>query len=445
MYIDGIKNDVYRAKECDLESLKNGMGRSIRSLAGFTSTEAGCSNDGPNRIKNVFSDVTASDVIGNDMITTCHVSGSVVKANDVSTDDVSTNDVMDGDAKVSDVGEYDVMAVESSSTHKKDDEDRSLCSLAKNYPHGMGMSSLGTIHNDMLLLSDCKSGEEVKNHRISSGENDNSSLDNEESNDGIIENGNEGTSECVVGSKETMSTLQEIHDDAKYCRCFCGRCQTSNKSLEGSKDKKVGLDEKSTVPELRDGWYETDYDTLLSREEQVNKESEKTMECKDASIVIATAVSGCNMEAEHNVEIRTPLEHEQDNLPEKIKKQISKQNSSLDVRLSDMHKLSFGFHKLATTNCECDNGSSKISPRQDHSTQNPGSSDGDFVKEKAEEKLTPEDEEKHFDLSTKQGMDKLKDFLANTKAETLFSFWLQVELWKSVTGVVEKTKLVVLE
>ena len=67
------------------------------------------------------------------------------------------------------------------------------------------------------------------------------------------------------------------------------------------------------------------------------------------------------------------------------------------------------------------------------------------MEEKAEEKLKPEEEEKHFDLSTKQGMDQLKEFLANTKGETLFSFWLQVELWKSVTGVEDKTKLVDLE
>ena len=246
-----------------------------------------------------------------------------------------------------------------------------------------------------------------------------------------------------------MSTFQEIHNDVKYRRCFCEESRMSNKSLEGSKDEKFGSEENSsTVQKLKDGWYETDYDTLLSRQEQVKKGSEKIIDCKDASNVIA-AVPGCNMgnmEAENDVEITIQLEHEQHNLPEKINKQISKQNSALDVRLSDTHKLSFGFHKLATADRECDNASSKIpEPRQEHSTQNPVSREGDFVEEKAEEKLKPEEEEKHFDLSTKQGTDQLKEFLANTKGETLFSFWLQVELWKSVTGVEDKTKLVDIE
>ena len=141
MYIGVIKDDVYRAKGCDLESFKKKLERSIRLSPGFTKqcenpsetnresteltlTTAGFSNNGPNPIKKIFSDVTPGDVIGNDTITNCYVSGSVVKANDV-----SPNDVMDGDTKVSDVGDY---------------------------RNDMVTNSLSTISKDMLLPSDCK-------------------------------------------------------------------------------------------------------------------------------------------------------------------------------------------------------------------------------------------------------------------------------------------------
>ena len=49
------------------------------------------------------------------------------------------------------------------------------------------------------------------------------------------------------------------------------------------------------------------------------------------------------------------------------------------------------------------------------------------------------------DLSSKEGMDKFKEFLINTKGEALFLFWLQVETWKHLSDDGDKIRYLKIE
>ena len=191
--------------------------------------------------------------------------------------------------------------------------------------------------------------------------------------------------------------------------------------------------------EPKDDTYTSVHKTSMLPVEIPNRERVNVSDCEKINSPRAFTSNDANVKC-HDV----AGSHEESNSNGMLskRKENLKQHESPDTRMSDLDGVS-----LDTNDNESGKSSLEVSPWGRESLQTFSSSD-EVSDEKDKVKLGQEEgkkENSQVDLSTKHGMDKLREFLTNTKGETLLLFWLQVELWKHPKNEEEKRKLVSLK